>query len=116
MSQRCTGFRIPIFTVIHAGETIPAVFQLEVAAEQTRLDAFDFGLLAAEHPKVADHHVAQHFREQVIEVGTRGDSVHKRFIALFGGLEIQAVIAGIVKMVAFNTPGFAVHLPPLIAR
>src|SRR5580658_7481558 len=60
-----------------------------------------------------DDHISQHLREEVSEICPRCDARDEGFIALFGGLQIEAMIARIIKVIALRTPGFVIHLLPL---
>ena len=60
--------------------------------------------------------VAEHVRQQIVEVGATGDARHERRVGLLGLLEIEPMKVRIVEEVTFDAPHLVKHLLPFFAR
>ena len=107
---------IPVLAVVDAREPVAAVFERVVGAEQAGLHLLRFGTVAAEDEHVPDGHLAERFREDIVQVPPRPEILEIRLISLLRGLQVETVVTGIVEEVALDSPGLAVHLFPLGAR
>ena len=65
---------------------------------------------------MSDHEVAEHFGEQVVEIGARADPLDEPLIPFFGVPQVQPVESGVVEEVALDAPRLAEHLGPFLAR
>ena len=107
--------RIPILAVVDARETIAAVFDGVVGAEQSGEHPFYIRRIAAACAKMADGEFAQHFLEQIIQFTAGAEGIEVWLVFLFRGFEIEAVIVGVVEEIALDVPHFVIHLLPLQA-
>src|SRR5262249_44996502 len=71
--------------------------------------------LAAADAQVADDEVAEHFGEEVVEIGARADALHEALVPLFRVPKVQAVEARVVEEVALDPPRLVEHLRPFLA-
>jgi hypothetical protein len=66
---------IPVFSVVDFRESVAAVLQAVVGAEQTSLYLFNLRLFAAAHEHVADGHFSEALLKQIGEFFARGDAL-----------------------------------------
>ena len=78
LRQRRGRLRIPVLAVVDPREAVAAVLDLVVAAEQAGLHALDVGRVAAADAQMSDHQIAEHFGEQIVEIGARTDPLEER--------------------------------------
>src|SRR5262249_11763402 len=94
-------------------EPVAAVLDFVVASEQAGLHALDVGRLAAADAQMADDEVAEHFGEEIIEIGARADAFDEALVPLFRLPQVQPVEARVVEEVALDAPRLVEHLRPL---
>ena len=116
LRERRLEFRVPVLAVEDVFETVAAVGDLVVGAQQSDFDLLDLRFRAAAHPQVADDEIADHFAEQIVQVAPAGHPVEKRRINPLGLLQVQPVKVRVVEEIAFDAPDLVIHLPPLGRR
>src|SRR5438445_894135 len=87
LSERSAEFGIPVLAVVDTRETIAAVLDGIVSAEQPGLDTLGIGNVTATDKHVTDGDLAEHLNEEVIEVITAGDVFEVGLVLLFYGLQ-----------------------------
>src|SRR5262249_51251461 len=112
LCERSKKVRVPILAVIDLGETITAVLDLIISPEQAAVVSRRLGRVASARIMMADGHIAEHFLEQVVEIGTARQTIKENPIFVRRGLKIQTVEIRVVEEITLDSPDFVVHLTP----
>src|SRR6202042_2006245 len=96
--------RIPLFPIEGAREAVPAALDFVIYAEIADLERLYFRNVSAAHEHVAHIDLAQHLREQIIQIVTGGDAIEIRRILFGEPGEVYAVRMRVVQKVALDPP------------
>src|SRR5580658_5266152 len=80
LRERRVELGIPVLSVIHARETVAAIFDTVIGTEKADLQRLHFGDVAAADEHVADVDLAEHLLEEIVQIVARGDAIEIGFI------------------------------------
>ena len=116
MRERGLELRVPVLAREDARELVAAAGQAVVRAQEADAHALLLGLRPASDERVAQHQVAGHLAEELVQVLPAGDALQERGVDALRFLQVEAVEVRRVEEVALQAPDLVVHLPPFRPR
>ena len=113
LSERRAQRRIPVLALVDVRESVTAVLDMIVGAEQSAADGLHIRPIPAAHINVLRADVAQHVGHKVGQIRPAHEVIHVRLVSGHQSLQIDAVQVWVIKEVPFDAPYLAVYLIPL---